>query len=109
MANRKQLKQLATIRLREAEALFAAGLYDGCAYLCGYIIELALKARICRLLNLSDYPETGKLKERMRFTILTNCCCCPACGEGAVLPFENLSRDPDNAYFTEGIAGDGPS
>jgi hypothetical protein len=24
----------------------------------------------------------------------------------AVLPFENLSRDPDNAYFTEGVQGE---
>jgi HEPN domain-containing protein len=53
---RKQLQQLARLRLREAEALYQAGLYDGCAYLAGYAVELALKARICRLLGLKDYP-----------------------------------------------------
>jgi HEPN domain-containing protein len=62
MATRRELKDLAALRLREAEALFAAGLYDGAAYLCGYVVELALKARICRLLNVNEYPDTGKLK-----------------------------------------------
>lgn len=46
MATREELQQLARLRLREAEALFAAGLYDGCVYLCGYVVELALKARM---------------------------------------------------------------
>jgi hypothetical protein len=62
MTTRNELKQLAAVRLREAEALFAAGLYDGSAYLCGYVVELALKARICRLLDISDYPDKGELK-----------------------------------------------
>lgn len=62
MTTRNELKQLAAVRLREAEALFAAGLYDGSAYLCGYVVELALKARICRLLDISDYPDKGDLK-----------------------------------------------
>jgi len=53
------------LRLREAEALFTAGLYDGCAYLCGYVVELALKARICATLDLNEYPEkvSRRLKE----------------------------------------------
>jgi HEPN domain-containing protein len=63
MASRKELKDLATLRLREAEALFAAGLYDGSAYLCGYVVELALKARICRVLDTADFPDSGKLKQ----------------------------------------------
>jgi HEPN domain-containing protein len=57
MATRQQLQNLARLRLREAEALFSAGLYDGCAYLCGYVVELALKARICATLNIDEYPE----------------------------------------------------
>jgi hypothetical protein len=36
-------------------------MYDGCVYLCGYVVEFALKARICRFLNLNEYPETGDL------------------------------------------------
>jgi HEPN domain-containing protein len=63
MATRKDLKDLAALRLREAEALFTAGLYDGSAYLCGYVVELALKARICRLLDVDEYPDSGKLRQ----------------------------------------------
>jgi HEPN domain-containing protein len=53
---RKQLQILARLRLREAEALYNAGLYDGSVYLAGYAVELALKARICRLLGVTEYP-----------------------------------------------------
>jgi HEPN domain-containing protein len=42
MATYQQLKDLALLRLREAEALFEAGLYDGAKYLSGYAVELAL-------------------------------------------------------------------
>jgi HEPN domain-containing protein len=62
MATSQQLKDLALLRLREAEALFEAGLYDGAKYLSGYAVELALKARICRLLDVDEYPEKGELK-----------------------------------------------
>ncbi len=48
---------MAEVRLREAEALFAAGLYDGSFYLCGYVVELALKACICKSLALAEYPD----------------------------------------------------
>lgn len=61
MATYQQLKDLALLRLKEAEALFASDFYDGCAYLAGYSVELALKARICRLLDITDYPSSGKL------------------------------------------------
>jgi HEPN domain-containing protein len=67
MATRQQLQQLALLRLREAEVLFAAGCYDGCAYLCGYVVEMALKARICATLGVTDYPEKGsRLKDALR-------------------------------------------
>jgi HEPN domain-containing protein len=62
MATSEQLKDLAHLRLREAEALFVAGFYDGAKYLSGYVVELALKARICRLLDLDEYPEKGELR-----------------------------------------------
>ncbi len=62
MATYDELKDLAGLRLREAEALFAAGMYEGAAYISGYVVELALKARICRLLDVADYPDKGELK-----------------------------------------------
>lgn len=57
MASRRELQQLACLRLKEAEALFNAGCYDGCAYLCGYVVELALKASICAALGVDEYPQ----------------------------------------------------
>ncbi len=56
MTTRNQLKELALLRLREAEALHAVGLFDGAKYLSGYVLELALKARICRILDVEEYP-----------------------------------------------------
>ena len=61
MATYQELKDLSEVRLREAEALFAANLFDGCAYLAGYVVELALKARICKLLGINEYLDSGKL------------------------------------------------
>lgn len=70
MATREELKDLAQLRLREAEALFAAGLYDGCVYLCGYVVELALKAVVCATLAISEYPNEQMFKTH-EFTKLT--------------------------------------
>jgi HEPN domain-containing protein len=71
MATRRQLQDLALLRLQEAEALFAAGFYDGCAYLCGYVVELALKARICALLGVDEYPDNS-LNDRLRRAFRTH-------------------------------------
>ena len=57
---RDDLKKLARLRLKEAEQLYKKGLYDGCVYLCGYVVECALKARICRFLHLDTYPSEGE-------------------------------------------------
>jgi HEPN domain-containing protein len=62
MPTRDEFKELARLRLKEAEALFAAGLYDGTVYLCGYVVEFALKARICKLLGVTEYPPSSKVK-----------------------------------------------
>ncbi len=60
---RRELKTLAHLGLRESEALYDARLYDGAAYLAGYVVELALKARICKLLGIQDYPAVGPLRQ----------------------------------------------
>ncbi|HEX8691800.1 MAG TPA: HEPN domain-containing protein [Longimicrobium sp.] len=54
------LKHLARGRLRDAKALFRAGRYDAAAYICGYAVEAALKARICRTLRWTGFPDTNK-------------------------------------------------
>lgn len=53
-----ELRKLAVARLEDAVALEAAGRYDGALYVCGYAVELSLKARICKTLNWLDFPET---------------------------------------------------
>jgi HEPN domain-containing protein len=52
------LRKLARARLRDAEVLLKAKRHDGGLYLCGYAIELALKAKICRTLHWTGFPET---------------------------------------------------
>ena len=52
------LRKLAVARLKDAEVLIKHRRYDGARYLCGYVVELALKSRICRTLKLNEYPES---------------------------------------------------
>ena len=59
MLTRTELRKIARARLRDAEILFSSKRYDGAVYLCGYAIEVALKARICRTLRWADFPSTG--------------------------------------------------
>lgn len=54
------LRTLAKERLDDAEALLKAKRYDAGIYLCGYAVEHALKARICRTLGWDGYPDTRK-------------------------------------------------
>lgn len=58
---RQDLQQLSRLRLREAAALFRARLYDGSVYLAGYAVELGLKARICHVLRVREFPLDGSL------------------------------------------------
>ena len=52
------LKSISRARLRDAKVLLKAMRYDGAVYLCGYAVELALKARMCRSLRWAGFPET---------------------------------------------------
>ena len=63
MPTRKEFQELAKLRLKEAEHLYSEKLYDGCVYMCGYVVEFALKARICKVLKLVKYPDEGKFSE----------------------------------------------
>ena len=58
--NRLEFQQLAEVRVREAEALLAVGLWDGAYYLAGYAVECALKACILRLVE-----QTAKHREAL--------------------------------------------
>jgi HEPN domain-containing protein len=61
----QEVRRIASARLRDAEVLMAAKRYDGAVYLCGYAVELALKARICKTLRWPGYPETNKEFDRL--------------------------------------------
>ena len=61
----REIEELASARFREASLLFAAKEYDGAAYLCGYAVELTLKAKICANLHWQGYPESSKEFERL--------------------------------------------
>ena len=60
MLSTKDLRAIARARLRDANVLLQAKRYDGALYLCGYAVELALKARICRTLKWPSFPESDK-------------------------------------------------
>jgi len=50
------LRAIAQARLQDAHILFSSARYDGAGYICGYAVELVLKARICDTLNWAGYP-----------------------------------------------------
>lgn len=58
MINRSELRKIARERLKDAEALLKAKRYDGAIYLGGYVVELALKSRICKTLKWMGFPQT---------------------------------------------------
>jgi len=51
MISHEQLKEIAKRRLKDAKILHGEKSYTGALYLCGYSIELALKAIICKNLD----------------------------------------------------------
>lgn len=44
--------------MNDATVLFVNGRTAGAHYVCGYAVEMALKARICRTLNWLGFPES---------------------------------------------------
>jgi len=61
-----ELVAIAEARLRDASVLFENDRPDGAGYLCGYVVELALKARICRTLNWRGFPDKPGEFENLR-------------------------------------------
>ena len=60
MATCKDLKKIAQARLKTAGILIKAKDWQGAAYMLPYALECALKAVICKKLNLSVYPDDDK-------------------------------------------------
>ena len=59
----KTIQSLADSRITEAESLYAIGHYDLAFYIAGYAVELYLKARICKLLNIPDFFDFENRKK----------------------------------------------
>jgi HEPN domain len=55
-----ELGKMASARIEDAEVLQKGKRYDGAVYLCGYSVELVLKASICRTLKWKEFPSTNK-------------------------------------------------
>jgi len=53
--NRSDFQELAELHLQHARALLDARLYSGAFYMCGYAVECALKARICKRTKEFDF------------------------------------------------------
>lgn len=62
--NRTDFQRMAPLRLAEANALHAAGLYPGAYYLAGYSVEFALKACIAKRFVAGAWPDK-RLVERI--------------------------------------------
>jgi HEPN domain-containing protein len=57
--NRAELRNLAKLRLAEAQTLLAAARWSGAYYLSGYSVECALKACIAKNTRRSEFPDKG--------------------------------------------------
>lgn len=60
-----ELRSISSCRVDDALTLLDSGRFDGARYLCGYAIELALKARICDTLGWSKYPHSRREFENL--------------------------------------------
>jgi HEPN domain-containing protein len=58
MLSSADLTSIARARLKDAKALLSKRRHDGAASLCGYAVEIALKARIVKTLKWTGFPET---------------------------------------------------
>ena len=66
---RPEFQQIALLRLDEAETLLIQGKYDGCCYLAGYALELALKAVICNRMDNDSFFDILKSETARAFKI----------------------------------------
>lgn len=58
MIDKSDLIKIARARIRDAEALLHSKRFDGAVYLCGYVVEIALKVRICKTLKWTEWPSS---------------------------------------------------
>jgi HEPN domain-containing protein len=61
--NRGDIQKLTLERLKDAQAMLQKHRYSGAYYLCGYVIECALKACIAKQTQQFDFPPERKVIE----------------------------------------------
>ena len=71
--NRKDLQELANIRMREARALYRAGEFSGAYYLIGYAVECGLKACIAKKFKRYDFPDKRGVNDAHTHNLKTLC------------------------------------
>jgi HEPN domain-containing protein len=59
MISISELEKIANERLADAEWLIKGQRFDSAVYLCGYCLEIAFKAKLCKDANRADFPETS--------------------------------------------------
>ncbi len=59
MISRVELRKMARAKYRDAVNLHEKRRYDAALYICGYAVEMMLKARICRTLKWEGFPENN--------------------------------------------------
>ena len=94
--------------------LLQSGRNDSATYLCGYAVEMALKAKICETLNWEGYPSTNSEFQNLQSFRTHNLeVLLRLSGAGAPVRFANLpdwSRvskwDPEMRYVPIGTISD---
>ena len=61
--NRRDLQDLGTLRLREAQVLFRARQFSGAYYLAGYALECAFKACIAKQSRRFEFPDKKRVNK----------------------------------------------
>jgi HEPN domain-containing protein len=88
-----ELKRIATTRLGDAKILLKNSRYDGAGYLCGYAVELALKARVCQTRNWEGQPENEREDPSYRILKTHDL--------EALLQLANIHREIKSKHFEE--------
>jgi hypothetical protein len=58
MIQLQTLKYLVKNKMRDAEVLLANDRFPASIYLAGYAVEIALKYKICKMLQFNEFPES---------------------------------------------------
>ena len=58
------MRRIARARILDAAVLIRAERFDTAFYLCGYAVEVSLKARVCRTLGWTGFPAEAKEWQR---------------------------------------------